>query len=136
MPSHLFSAFSALLLSLLAVPAAAAEFTLEREDSNWSPNVTHAKSVYVVTDGEVALTAGSRSTTATFTDVKEMNALLAVIRATKDDQKPTKPEPAKYRRGCLIEGKTKRCSTSADGTSPRLDALLKLEQVLIGHLFR
>lgn len=125
--------------------AVAAEFTLEREDRNWSPEVTRSKSVYVVTNGEVTLTTESsgpkgvrepQSTTATFADTKEVDALLAIIRATRDDTKPAKPDGAKSRSGCLIEGKTKRCSTVTDGTTPRLEALLKLEQVLIVHLFR
>ncbi len=115
-----------LIMVFIAFPAFAADFTLEREESN-------SKSTYVVKDGEVTLTTESKLTTATFVDTKEIDALLAVIRTTKDDKKPA---GAKNRRACLVEGKTKRCSTVTGGTTPRLDALLKLEQVLLMHLFR
>lgn len=65
------------------------------------------------------------------TNTPELDAALMAIRATKDDTKSPALINTRYRRACLIEGKMKRCSMVTQGTTARLDALQKLEQLLL-----
>ncbi len=138
-----------LLCALLAVPAAAADFTLETVSGEASRDASHSKAIYVVSGTKVTMTTESRGRnfrpddgkpdapkTATISNPKELDAALEAIRATKDDKKTPKPIDTRYSTGCLIEGKVKRCSTVNDGTSPRLDAIGKLEELLLMEVMK
>jgi hypothetical protein len=131
-----------LLCALLAVPSFAADFTLESTSGEASRDSSSAKATYVVSGDQVTYSTkhsgrypfpedDNPPKVVKLSSMKEIDAALAAIRATKDDKKPVKLVDTRYRTACLSEGKTKRCSTvRGDDTTPRLDAIGKLEQLL------
>ena len=137
-----------LLCALIAFPVFAAEFTLESDSGEASRDSSSAKATFVVS-GDTVTYSTKHSGRLPFpedddppkvvklSNVKEIDAALAAIRATKDDKKPVKLVDTRYRTGCLIEGKKKLCSTvKGDGTTPRLDAIGKLEQLLLMDIMK
>ena len=138
----------ALLCALYALPVFAADFTLESASGEASRDSSSAKSTYVVSGDQVTYSTkhsgrypfpedDNPPKVAKLSNVKEIDAALAAIRATREDKKPAKLVDTRYRTGCLIEGKKKLCSTVAgEGTTPRLDAIGKLEQLLLTDLMK
>ena len=137
-----------LLCMLIAAPAFAGDFTLESESGEMSRDASHSRNTYVVSGTKVTMTTDARGhmnlgaekdppKTVLFSGSEEIQTALAAIRATADDKKPPKLIDTRYRRGCLIEGKVKRCTAVAgEGTSARLEALLKLEQLLLADFLK
>jgi hypothetical protein len=138
----------ALLCALFALPVFAADFTLESESGEASRDASSAKSTYVVVGDQVTMTTkhsgrlpfpedDNPPKVVKLSNVKELDAALAAIRATKEDKKPVKLIDTRYRTGCLIEGKKKLCSTvRGDDTTPRLEAIAKLEQLLLSEIMK
>ena len=131
------------------LPAFASDFTLESVEGEASRDSSSSKSTYVVAGDQVTLTTQSRGhgrnpggeeppppKTAKLTNTPELDAALTAIRATKDDTKSPALINTRYWRACLIEGKMERCSTVTQGTSARLDALQKLEQLLLAEVMK
>jgi hypothetical protein len=138
-----------LLCMLIAVPAFAADFTLESESGEMSRDASHSKSTYLVAGTSMTVTTESRGRntnpggeadpapkTVTLSNPQEVATALAAIRATANDKKSPRMIDTRYRTACLIEGKVKRCSTVTEGTSARLEAIGKLEQLLLAELWK
>ena len=139
---------AALFCALFALPVFAADFTLESASGEASRDSSSARSTYVVTADSVTRTVKHSGRlpfpedddppkTVKLSNAKEIDAALAAVRATKEDKKPARLVDTRYRTGCLIEWKKKLCSTVAgEGATPRLDAIGKLEQLLLTDLMK
>jgi hypothetical protein len=137
-----------LLCALFALPVFAADFTLESASGEASRDSSSAKSTYVVTGDTVTRTVKHSGRypfpedddppkVVKLSNLKESDAALAAIRATKDDKKPVKLVDTRYRTGCLVEGQKKYCSTvRGDDKTPRLEAIEKLEQLILSEFLK
>lgn len=138
----------ALLCALFALPVFAADFTLESTSGEASRDSSSAKSLYVVSGDQLTYSTKHSGRypfpedddppkVVKLSNMKDVDAALAAIRATKEDKKPVTLVDTRYRTACLSEGKKKLCSTvKGDATTPRLDAIGKLEQLLQAELLK
>lgn len=138
--------FAALLL--VATLTHASDFVLEMEAGEASRDASSSTTTFTVKGTELTVSYASEGRnadpelapekkTVTLKDPAKVDAALAAIRKSPENKKKVVLKDTRYQRGCLIEGKTKFCTTipSADGTNARLTALKTLEGLLEASMF-
>ncbi|MBL8913941.1 MAG: hypothetical protein JNM17_24775 [Archangium sp.] len=140
------SLFVAVLL--VASLTHAADFVLEMESGEASRDASSSTTTFTVKGTELTISFASEGRnadkeldpekkTVTLKDPAKVDAALNAIRKSPENKKKVVLKDTRYQRGCLIEGKTKYCTTipSADGTNARLTALKSLESLLEASTF-